>query len=196
VTDFLHEKYKEITAQLDELKPLVDEFNRLEDAALALAKVIGSAASEATSAVAATVTHRRKRGRPRRSGSAKRASKATPAAAAAATPAATPVQAPRKKRGRPPGRKKVGRPPGSGAKAAASTAAPAAAAPPRAGRRKGSGKRSKQALRLVRKQPGITIPELAAEMKISSNYLYRILPGLEREGKIRKEGRGWYPVEG
>ena len=75
-------------------------------------------------------------------------------------------------------------------------AVPAAAAAPRAGRRKGSGKRSKQALRLVRKQPGITIPELAAEMKINSNYLYRVLPGLEREGKIRKEGRGWYPVEG
>jgi hypothetical protein len=25
------------------------------------------------------------------------------------------------------------------------------------------------------------------------NYLYRILPGLEREGKVGKDGRGWHP---
>ncbi len=93
----------------------------------------------------------------------------------------------------------MGRPPGSTTKAAVTTAKPAAAAaagPRHAGRRKGSGTRSKQALRLVRAQPGITVPELAAKMKIKSNYLYRILPGLEQEAKIRKEGRGWYPVEG
>ena len=128
----------------------MDEFNRLEDAASALAKVIGSAASEATSDVAATVTHRRKRGRPRRSGSAKRASKATLAAA---------------------GRR-------------------------RSGRRKGSGTRAAQALSLVKGQPGITIPELATKMGIKENYLYRVLPALQKEGKIRKEGRGWHPIEG
>jgi len=107
MTGFLREKHKEITARLDELKPLVDEFNRLEAAATALAKVIGSAASEATSAAAATVTHRRKRGRPTG----------------------------HKKVGRPK-TKKVGRPPGTTTKAAASTAAPAAGRR-RAGRRKG-----------------------------------------------------------
>jgi phage tail tape-measure protein len=167
VTDFLEETHREITDRLKQLEPLVKEFDRLQAAAAALAEAIGSVASEATSIVAATVTGRRRRGRP---------------------PG-------RKKVGRPK-TKKVGRPPGSATKAAASTAVPAAAAPSGAGRRKGSGKRSKQAVRLVRKQPGITIPELAAEMKINANYLYRILPGLEQEGKIRKEGRGWYPVEG
>ena len=25
------------------------------------------------------------------------------------------------------------------------------------------------------------------------NYLYRVLPGLEKEGKLEKKGRGWYP---
>jgi len=192
VTDFLDEKRREIAARLDELKPLVDEHNRLQDAASALAKVIGSAASEVTSAVAAP--RRRKPGRPPSSVSK---------TAAAAAPAA-----PAKKRGRPPGRpkkagrpkaKKVGRPPGR-PKAAASTAAPAApaaapaAAPPRrAGRRKGSGTRAAQALRFVKGQPGITIPELAAKMGIKQNYLYRVLPALEQENKITKQGRGWHP---
>jgi hypothetical protein len=189
VTDFLEETHREITDRLKQLEPLVEEFDRLQAAAAALAEAIGSVASEATSIVAATVTGRRRRGRHPGSGR-KTATAAT--------------IAPAKKRGRPPGRKKVGRPktkkvgrpPASTAKAAASTAVPAAAAPPRAGRRKGSGKRSKQAVRLVRKQPGITVPELATEMKINPNYLYRILPGLEREGKIRKEGRGWHQAKG
>ena len=30
-------------------------------------------------------------------------------------------------------------------------------------------------------------------MGIKENYLYRVLPGLEQEGKIRKDGRGWHP---
>lgn len=64
----------------------------------------------------------------------------------------------------------------------------------RPGRRKGSGTRAAQALSFVTGQPGITIPELAAKMGIKQNYLYRVLPGLEQEKKIRKEGRGWHPV--
>jgi DNA-binding IscR family transcriptional regulator len=45
----------------------------------------------------------------------------------------------------------------------------------------------------VQGQPGITIPELAAKMKIKQNYLYRVLPGLEQDGKLEKKGRGWHP---
>jgi DNA-binding IclR family transcriptional regulator len=40
---------------------------------------------------------------------------------------------------------------------------------------------------------GITIPELATKMGIKQNYLYRVLPGLQKEGKVRKRGRSWYP---
>jgi ribosomal protein S25 len=85
--------------------------------------------------------------------------------AAAATPAAP--KAARKKAGRPAGR--------------------------RAGRRKGSGTRAAEALSFVQGQPGITIPELAAKMGIKQNYLYRVLPGLEQENKVQKQGRGWHP---
>ena len=62
----------------------------------------------------------------------------------------------------------------------------------RAGRRKGSGTRAAEALSFVNGQPGITIPELAEKMGIKQNYLYRVLPGLAEEGKVRKQGRGWY----
>jgi hypothetical protein len=63
----------------------------------------------------------------------------------------------------------------------------------RAGRRKGSGTRAAEALSFVQGQPGITIPELAAKMGIKQNYLYRVLPGLEQESKVSKQGRGWHP---
>ena len=63
----------------------------------------------------------------------------------------------------------------------------------RGGRRESSARRSGEALALVQGQPGITIRELATKMGITSSYLYRVLPGLEKEGKIRKDGRGWQP---
>jgi len=64
----------------------------------------------------------------------------------------------------------------------------------RPGRRRGSGARAAQTLELVKAQPnGITIPELASKMGIKQNYLYRVLPGLQKEGKVRKRGRSWYP---
>lgn len=103
-----------------------------------------------------------------------------------------------------PVRRGPGRPRGSRNRTAATTTASAAApstkaAAPRRrggrpGRRKGSGTRAAQALSFVTGQPGITIPELAAKMGIKQNYLYRVLPGLEQEKKIRKEGRGWHPA--
>ncbi len=61
----------------------------------------------------------------------------------------------------------------------------------RGGSRKGSA-RGAQALSLIQDQPGITIPELAAKMAIKQNYLYRILPALEADGKVTKDGRGWH----
>ena len=64
----------------------------------------------------------------------------------------------------------------------------------RRGRPRGSGKRAQEALDLVAKQPGISIPELAKAMKIQPNYLYRVLPGLEKDGKVKKKDKGWYPA--
>jgi hypothetical protein len=122
VADFLDEKRKEIQDRLKELRPLVDEFRRLEAAERALSGM------DSKPAAAATTTTRRRR----------------------------------------------------------STAAA------RRGRPRGTGTRATQALKLVGERPGITIPELADAMGIKQNYLYRVMPGLANEGKVRKSGRGWH----
>jgi len=94
-----------------------------------------------------------------------------------------------------------GRPKAAAAPADTTTATkPAKAAKPRktrakrSGRPKGQGKRALEAFGIVQAQPGLTIPEIAAKMKIKPTYLYRVLPGLEKEKKIRKDGRGWHPA--
>ena len=132
MADFLDEKRSEIGARLKELKPLVEEYQRLEAAAAALDGV------------------------PQQNGTAS-ASRRSPARASSS------------------GRRTKG----TG----------------RRGRPKGSGTRGAEALRLVREKPGITIPEIAEQMGIKQNYLYRVLPGLADDGLVRKEGRGWHPKE-
>jgi hypothetical protein len=133
--DFLAEKQREIARRLQELKPIVEEYGRLQAAAGALASIDGASATQAAP---------RGPGRPR------------------ATRSKAPARKPRRQ------------------------------AAARAGRRKGSGTRAAQTLALVTAQPGITIPELAVKMGIKQTYLYRVLPGLEQESKVKKQGRGWH----
>jgi hypothetical protein len=182
VTDFLDEKRQEITSRLKELQPMVDEFKRLEAAATALAGVGGSSR-------ASTTKRRRGPGRPRgsstRTARATKTTKAKPAKARATKARATKARATKARTTKT--RTTKVRP---ARKAARKAPRPAAR---RAGRRKGSGTRAAEANALVKGQPGITIPELAARMGIKQNYLYRVLPGLEQEGKVSKRGRGWYP---
>jgi hypothetical protein len=52
--------------------------------------------------------------------------------------------------------------------------------------------RRDQALELIARSPGITIKELAASMGLNGpHYLYRVLPALEREKLIAKQGDGY-----
>ena len=62
-------------------------------------------------------------------------------------------------------------------------------------RPRGSGGRAQEALKLVHKQPGITIAEMAKRMEIQPNYLYRILRHLEKDGKVKKRDKGYHPPE-
>jgi hypothetical protein len=142
MTDFLEEKKREINARLKELKPLVDEYHRLEAAAAALDGVGDTAAAATTPA--------------RGSGAARR---------------------------------------GRGGGTRAASGGGSGSGTGRRGRPRGSGTRSKQALELVRARPGISIPEMAQEMGIQQNYLYRVLPALQKDGLVRKDGRGWHPLE-
>jgi hypothetical protein len=97
------------------------------------------------------------------------------------TAGAAPARAPR---GAKPARKAAGR----------SAQRPADAPAPKRGRPLGSGNRAHQAMATITERPGITAPELAASMGIGPNYLYRVLPRLQREGKLTKRGRGYHPV--
>ena len=134
MADFLDEKRREIQARLKELRPLVEEYHKLEAAERALAGAMSNGGT--------TGATRRRRN------------------SATATPR----------------RSSGGGSAGSG----------------RRGRPRGSGTRAREALDLVKKRPGITIPELADAMGIKQNYLYRVMPTLADEGQVRKEGRGWH----
>src|SRR3954465_12400378 len=146
MTDFLEEKKREINARLKELRPLVDEYHRLEAAAAALDGVGGGGRSSGGGGGGGGGGTSTRRTRGASSGTTRRG---------------------------------AGSGSGSG----------------RRGRPRGSGTRSKQALELVRARPGISIPEMAQEMGIQQNYLYRVLPSLQKDGLVRKDGRGWHPLE-
>lgn len=59
----------------------------------------------------------------------------------------------------------------------------------RRGRRRST--RADQAVRLVKESPGITAAEIAKKMRIKPNYLYRVLGELEKEGRLKKDGRSY-----
>jgi CRP-like cAMP-binding protein len=63
---------------------------------------------------------------------------------------------------------------------------------PRAPRRSRRETRADESLALVSARPGITTNEIAREMGIDRNYLYRVLPRLEREGLLRRRDGGWH----
>lgn len=122
MADFLDAKVREIEERLKELRPLIEEFYRLEAASAALTGV-GATPRRAPARASANGT---RAGRPRRRG--------------------------------------------------------------------GDNTRAAQTVEIVRTQPGITIPELASHMGIKPNYLYRVLPQLADEGKVRRDGKGWHPA--
>jgi DNA invertase Pin-like site-specific DNA recombinase len=78
--------------------------------------------------------------------------------------------------------RRPGRPRGSAAKASGPKK-----------RRRRSGTRADQAVALVEGSPGISASEIAKSMKIKPNYLYRVLGDLEKEGRVKKKGRQYFP---
>jgi DNA invertase Pin-like site-specific DNA recombinase len=79
--------------------------------------------------------------------------------------------------------RRPGRPRGSGAKKAG------------APRRRRKGTRADQAVALVEGNPGISASDIAKSMKIKPNYLYRVLGDLEKEGRVSKKGRQYFPAK-
>ncbi len=89
--------------------------------------------------------------------------------------------------------RRPGRPRGSGRGPGRPPKAASAGAPRK--RRRRSGTRADQAVALVEKNPGISASEIAKQMKIKPNYLYRVLGELEKEGRVKKKGRAYHPAK-
>jgi sugar-specific transcriptional regulator TrmB len=88
-------------------------------------------------------------------------------------------------------RRSPGRPRGSSS--TGSSAKASAPAGTRRRRKRRGGTRADQAVNLIEKQPGISASDVAKTMKIKPNYLYRVLGDLEKEGRVKKQGRQYYP---
>jgi sugar-specific transcriptional regulator TrmB len=78
------------------------------------------------------------------------------------------------------GRRRPGRPRGSTTRRAAGR---------RRGRRRST--RTDQAIKHVKANPGITASEIAKKMRIKPNYVYRVMGDLQKQGKVRKRGKGY-----
>jgi len=128
VADFLSEKRAEIDTRLKELRPLHEEYLKLERAKQALDGLDS--------------TPRRGPGRPRGS--------------RGATPSTGTSDGRRRRR------------------------------------RRSGGTHAERALDMIRQNPGITVAEMAPKLGIAhKNYLYRVLNGMQSEGAVQKEGRGY-----
>lgn len=86
-------------------------------------------------------------------------------------------------------RRGPGRPRGS--KPASTSSAPAA---PRKRRKRRGGTRAEQTAELIAGEPGLNASDIAKKMKIKPNYLYRVLGDLEKEGRVKKDGRRYHPA--
>ena len=58
-------------------------------------------------------------------------------------------------------------------------------------RRRRGGTRADQAVKIISANPGITASEIAKQMRIKPNYLYRVLGDLQKEGRVKKSGRSY-----
>lgn len=64
------------------------------------------------------------------------------------------------------------------------------------GRRRGRrNTRADQAVKLIEANPGISASEIARKLSIKPNYLYRVLGELQKDGRVRKDGRAYHPAK-
>ncbi|MGI8630975.1 MAG: winged helix-turn-helix domain-containing protein [Solirubrobacterales bacterium] len=62
-------------------------------------------------------------------------------------------------------------------------------------RRRRGGTRADQAVSLLQRSPGLTVPEIAEQLSIEPNYVYRVMAELQKDGLARKDGRRYYASE-
>ena len=60
-------------------------------------------------------------------------------------------------------------------------------------RRQHGSTRADPAVKIISDNPGIKVSELGKKMKLNHpNYLYRVLPSLEKEGRVKRRGQGYH----
>jgi hypothetical protein len=172
VLDEFRTAEEQVAKRLRELKPLVAEYQQLEQ----VARRLGLSVSNDTPAPGPRPPASTKPGRRRRraanattrSAASKRDGSAD-AGTAKASVAATPAR-----RARPP---------------------QSSAGNGRAGSRRAS-RRQQDVLRLVKQRPGITVSEIAKELGVDATGLYRPVHKLEQDGAIIKRGVTLQPTSG
>ncbi len=82
------------------------------------------------------------------------------------------------------GRRGPGRPRGSASKPAGG----------KRRRRRRGGTRADHAHKYVSAHPGATASEIASSMGIKPNYVYRVMAELEKDGRVRKDGKGYRAI--
>ena len=54
------------------------------------------------------------------------------------------------------------------------------------------GTRREQALKVIGQNPGITVSEIAKQLKIAPNYVYRVMAELQSDKAVTKKGKGFH----
>jgi hypothetical protein len=102
-----------------------------------------------------------------------------------------PGRPPGRPAGRPAARRGPGRPRGSRTGSGRSTATNGRRTRAR-GRGRRSNTRADQALALIKQNPGIKVPDIAKQMGIRQNYLYRVTAGLQKQRLVRRRDGGFH----
>jgi hypothetical protein len=62
-------------------------------------------------------------------------------------------------------------------------------------RKRRGGTRSEHALAYIEWNPGASASDIAQKLKIHPNYVYRVLGELQKEGRVRKDGRRYISTQ-
>lgn len=92
------------------------------------------------------------------------------------------------------GKRGPGRPRGGGGSSRSRSRSSSTSGSGKKRRRRRGGTRAEQAVKLITKKPGMGASEIARELGIKPNYMYRVLTELQSEGKVKKEGRAYHPA--
>src|SRR4051794_36742142 len=186
--DQVHELEGQLVERLNELEPLIGEYNQLRELAERLGVSYTPPAGDTGAAAAVPRGTARKSAR-RRSAAKPRGAKRTSTKRAAKPTSPT----------RPAGTTSTRSARATPAKATPPTSSAAKPTARRGSARKAAGtrpgQRSGDVLRVVGEQPGIRVREIGERLGVDATGLYRVANKLTAEGRLRKDGTKLYVIQ-